>query len=220
VVPNGNDVLTRPAWVDAALAEYEAHRAEVVAEAEARQHTLAFGATAVGIVAAGGFNVWDEKLVATVAFLAAVPLISAFVLIQWAGRAAAMMRVGVYLERLETSIGQATGAPSPLFTWERTLAGMRPDQPWRPQAGWNDFGAVAVFALLAEGSVILGAYRGWSGNELLILVTAAIETLVLVLMTAAIGRGVATTRREARRRFPANAESPDDGSAADGEAAG
>jgi hypothetical protein len=77
VVPNGNDVLTKPAWVDAALAEYEAHRAEVVAEAEARQHTLAFGATAVGIVAAGGFNVWDEKLVATVAFLAAVPLISA-----------------------------------------------------------------------------------------------------------------------------------------------
>jgi hypothetical protein len=50
-------------------------------------------------------------------------------------------------------------APPPFLTWEETLASMRQTQRWRQRYGWNDFGAIAVFALLAAGSIALGAYR-------------------------------------------------------------
>lgn len=199
---NGETDAGAAAWIDVALAEYEAHRDEVVAEAAAQQQILALGTTAIGIVFAGAFTVWDDQLLATFAFMIAVPLISAFVLIQWAGRAAAMMRVGVYLERLETSLARGTNAPAPVLSWERTLAGMRPDKPWKPQAGWNDFGAVGVFALLAGGSVALGAYRGWSGHEAAVSLFTVLEYTVLVLIVIAVGRGVATARHEARLNFP------------------
>ena len=63
-------------WIEAALAEYGAHREEVLAEASGQQHTLALGATVVGILVAGAFNVWDDQLLATVAFLGAVPLLA------------------------------------------------------------------------------------------------------------------------------------------------
>lgn len=193
---------TRPPWIEGALAEYEAHRAEVLAEAAAQGQHLAFGATAVGVVVAGAFNVWDERLLATIAFLVVVPLLSAFVLVQWAGSAAAKMRVGVYLERIETTIGLATSAPAPVLTWEATLARMRPDRLWKPQAGWSDFGAVAIFALLAGGSLALGAYRGWSGYEAVVGLVTAIESVILILIVVAIACGVATVRQEARKSFP------------------
>lgn len=191
----------RAPWIEAAMGEYEAHRAEVLAQGAAQQQHLALGATAVGVVVAGAFNVWDERLLATIAFLAVVPILSAFVLVQWAGSAAAMMRVGVYLEQLETAIGTAVSAPTPVLTWEVTLAQMRPRQWWKPQAGWSDAGAVAIFALLAGGSLALGAYRGWSGHEAEIVLVTIIEGVILLLIVWAIAHGVATVRQQARRKF-------------------
>jgi hypothetical protein len=191
-----------PRWVEAALKEYEAHRAEILNEAAAQQQILALGATAIGIVVAGGFNVWDNKLIATVAFLAAVPLLSVLVLVQWAGRAYAMMRVGVYLERLETAARNTLAAPDPVLTWEATLAKLRPDRPWHVQSGWNDFGAVGVFALLAGGSIALGAYRGWAGHEVLVGILTVTLGFVIAASVVAVTRGVADARAEARRNFP------------------
>jgi hypothetical protein len=189
-------------WIEAALAEYEAHRAEVLAESQGQQQTLALGATAVGILAAGGFNVWDERLLATIAFLGAAPLLSVLVLIQWAGRAYGMMRVGVYLERLETALRNAhPSAPAPILTWEKTIAAARPEQWWKPHAGWNDFGAVAVFALLAGGSIGLGAYRAWEGYETLTTIVAAIQVGILLLFTGTLAFNVATVRQRARDDF-------------------
>ena len=192
----------QPRWVEAALKEYEAHRAEILGESAAQQQILALGATAIGIVVAGGFNVWDNKLVATVAFLAAVPLLSVFVLVQWAGRAYGMMRVGVYLERLEDALRAELRAPAPVLTWETTLAGLRPGKPWHLQAGWNDFGAVGVFALLAGGSVALGAYRGWAGHEAVIAILTIVQGVVIAASVVAVARGVAEARAQARRNFP------------------
>lgn len=194
----------QPPWADVAIAEYEAHRAEVVSEAQAQQHILALGATAVGVVIAGAFNVWDDQLLATLAFLLVVPLLSALVLIQWAGRATAMMRVGVYLERLEGTLARHTTAPTPVLTWEATLARMRPEHLWKPQAGWNDFGAVGIFALLSAGSIGLGAYKGWSGHEVEVGIVAAIQGLLLTGFIYLLGQGVATARQEARTNFPNN----------------
>jgi hypothetical protein len=191
----------RPLWVEAALAEYDAHRAEVVSEAQAQQHILALGATAIGVVIAGAFNVWDDQLLATLAFLLVVPLLSALVLIQWAGRATAMMRVGVYLERLERTLASHTSAPVPILTWEETLAAMRPAKPWTPQAGWNDFGAVGIFALLSAGSIALGAYKGWNGHEWGVATLAVIQGVLLVVFVVFLARGVLSARQEARKNF-------------------
>jgi hypothetical protein len=207
---------TGPSWIEPALAEYEAHRAEVLAQGAAQQQHLALGATAVGVIVAGAFNVWDERLLAAIAFLAVVPLLSVFVLVQWAGSAAAMMRVGGYLEGLETAIASSTSAPAPVLTWEATLAGLRPKQRWKPQAGWSDFGALAIFALLAGGSLALGAYRGWSGHGVLVGLLTAIEGVILLLIVAAIAHGVATARRQARENFPKPALDSQAGSAEPG----
>jgi hypothetical protein len=194
----------RPVWFEAALAEYDAHRAEVVSEAQAQQHILALGATAVGVVIAGAFNVWDDQLLATLAFLLVVPLLSALVLVQWAGRATAMMRVGVYLEQVERTLAGHTGAPVPLLTWEATLARLRPESVWKPQAGWNDFGAVGIFGLLSAGSIALGAYKGWNGHEVGIGVVGVIQGLLLSVFVVFLGRGVASARKEARTSFHAS----------------
>jgi hypothetical protein len=191
-----------PLWLTAALREYDAHRAEVLAEGAAQQQILALGATAVGVVVAGGFNVWTNQLIATVAFLGAVPVLSVLVLVQWAGRAYAMMRVGVYLERLESAVRTHSDAPVPVLRWEETLATLRPNKPWKPQPGWNDFGAVGLFALLAAGSIALGAYRGWAGNEILVAILTVLQALVITASAVAVARGVAAARTQAREQFP------------------
>jgi hypothetical protein len=146
--------------------------------------------------------VWDDRLLATIAFLGAVPLLSVLVLVQWAGSAAAMMRVGVYLERLEAALKEAASAPDPLLSWEATIASMRAGKRWRPTAGWSDAGALASFALIAAGSLALGSYRAWSASELGIGALTVFESLVLTGIVVAISYGVATARSQARRNFP------------------
>lgn len=191
-------------WVAGALAEYEAHRAEVLAEAQGQQQTLALGATAVGILVAGAFNVWDDRLLATIAFLGAIPLLCTLILIQWAGRAFGLMRIGVYLEGLETALRSTYASPPPLpvLTWEKTLVSTRPSKWWRPHYGWNDFGAVAVFALFAAGSIALGSYRGYGGGEGgLVIVLTAIQGAVLLSFTSILAWSLATVRESARRDF-------------------
>lgn len=195
-------------WIDAGLREYEAHRAEVLAEASAQQQILALGATAVGVVVAGAFNVWDDHLLATIAFLGVVPLLTVFVLVQWAGRAAAMMRVGRYLEALETALCAELGSPFPLLRWEATLARLRPASFFRPRAGWNDFGAVAVFALIGAGSLALGAYRGWSDATLVVFLATLVQSAVLIGTVLMVAVGVYGARSEARTSFPSDVEIP------------
>ncbi len=189
-----------PAWIEAALAEYQAHRAEVVAEGAAQQQILAFGAAAVGIVVAGAFNVWDDRGVAAVAFMGAVPLLSLLVLVQWAGRAAALMRVGAYLEAIEGALRRATAAPEPLLTWESVLTATAAERSLRPQAEWADASTVAIFGAIAIASTFVGLERAWEDHRYL-LVVAALEAAVIVLVAVGIGRGIAHVRRDARERF-------------------
>jgi hypothetical protein len=195
-------------WITAALAEYEAHRAEVLAEAQGQQQTLALGATAVGILIAGAFNVWDDRLLAASAFFGAIPLLCVLVLMQWTGRAFGMMRVGAYLEGLENALRTAyPAAPPPVLTWESMLLTTRPSKKWRPHYGWNDFGAGAVFVLLAAGSIALGAYRGYAEHEELVAALAGVEALLLGLFAATLARSLAIVREEARRDLPLAGES-------------
>jgi hypothetical protein len=201
----GND------WVPAALAEYEAHRSEVLSEAEAQQQILALGATAVGLVVAGAFNVWDNQLLASVAFLGVVPLLCLFVLVQWVGRAAGLMRVGVYLQQLEQALRTAyPSAPESVFSWERRRAAetTRRGNWWTANYEWHDVGAIAIFALLAYGSIALGAYRAYDRHEAVAIVLLVTEILVLTAIAVRFLREMTTIRERVRRSLAS------DGSAA------
>jgi hypothetical protein len=153
IAPAGDGLTTSepPGWYHAALVEYEAHRAEVIAEAAAQQQTLTIGGTAAGIVFAGGLNVWHDQLLAAAALMGGVPLICLLVVVQWSARTIGLMRVGAYLERIELILRTylEPSPPDPIFTWERTLVDRQPSSWWTPHAGWNDGGGAAVFIPLA-----------------------------------------------------------------------
>jgi hypothetical protein len=201
-----------PPWFTAALAEYEAHRAEVLAEAQSQQQTLALGATAVGVVVAGGFNVWDDRVLVAAAFLAAVPLLSILVLVQWVGRAVGIMTVGVYLERLEEALRTASAPPDHVhvLVWEKTLEARPPGKWWKPSYLWTDLGGGGIFGLLALGSVGLGWYRAYPVHEALVSVLAATELVALLLFTVALLAAAASAREDARTQF----RIPEDGDGA------
>lgn len=188
-------------WIPAALTEYEAHRAEVLAEGQGQSQTLAFGATAVGILFAGALNVWEDRSLATIAFLGAIPLLCLLVLVQWAGRAFGIIRVGVYLEALENALQTAYSAPTPLLTWERALLANRPKEWWKPHYGWSDLGALAVLVVLAAGSIAIGAYRGFAANEVLVVVLTAVQGAILAVFTAFLVSRLSKVREDARRDF-------------------
>jgi hypothetical protein len=196
----GNDE-DRPEWVEAALAEYSAHRAEVLAGLQAQQHTLTFGVTAVGILVAGAFNVWDERLMASIAFLAAIPLLSIVVLIQWTGQVLGTMRVGFYLEGLERALRNELDPPKPVLMWEQGIVKRQPRRWWKPHHSWHESGTVAVFVLLSAGSIALGAYRGYDGYESEIVTIAAIAGVLLALVAVLLGWELGVGRKRVRRGF-------------------
>ena len=190
----------KPVWVDAVLVEYEAHRAEVVSEAETQQQTLALGATAVGLVVAGAFNVWSDSVLAGVAFLGVVPLLCLFVLVQWVGRATGLLRVGLYLEQLEDALRAAyPTAPTNVFVWERSLvASSRHGKWWQASYQWHDYGAISIFALLSYGSIALGAYRVSSGHPVRVSLLTFLVGLGLSAFAIRFLREAATARRRLR----------------------
>jgi hypothetical protein len=173
----------------------------VLVEAQGQQQTLGLGATAVGIVVAGAFNVWDDQVLASFGFLVAVPLLSVLVLLQWAGRAFALMRVGAHLEALEKRLREAVGAPPPVMTWEEMLEKARPARWWKPHPGWNDFGAFGVFAAIAVGAIVLGAWRGYDKHEGTIVVVTIVQSLVIGVVIVALASALATGRKRAREDY-------------------
>lgn len=197
----------KPVWVDAVLAEYEAHRLEVLAEAQAQQQTLALGATAVGLAVAGGFNIWDNRPLASVAFLGLVPLLCLFILVQWVGRAVGLLQVGVYLQQLEDAFRTAfPDAPPGVFVWERTLAGAterRGKKAFEPRYVWQDFAAIAIFAVLAYGSIALGSYRIYSGHRFVGIGASAGEVLLLTFLASRFLHDVSTARKRLRQSLVA-----------------
>ena len=108
-------------WVSAALEEYKVHRAAYLEGLASAQRTLALGITAVGILVAGAFNVWDssDPLPATLLFLVAIPLVCALVVLQWAGQMLFLVLRHRYLLALESTLRNAyPSGPTTLFTWE------------------------------------------------------------------------------------------------------
>jgi hypothetical protein len=109
-------------WLDSALAEYEALRAEVLATLRAQQAILTFGTAALGVLAAGAFNVWDDAAVVAIVFLGVTPLLSGIVLVIWAGEYVRRLRAGAHLKQLEAIIRDGIpGTPEGVMAWEASL---------------------------------------------------------------------------------------------------
>jgi MFS family permease len=185
-------------WRELALEDFKARRASVIALLQATQTALTFGATTVGILIAGSLNVWEERLLASLAFLVAIPLVCVIVLVNWAGLVIALMQLGAYNARLERTLRESyENVPDSVMSWEAHWAARflvkRPNKKWWiPDIRWAAGAAPVIFVLLAAGSIVLGAYRGFAGNEVAILVIAVLEGLVLVLVSILLARELTT----------------------------
>lgn len=157
---------SKPAWLELAIVEYQALRAEILTTMETQQGALRFGTAALSILAVGAFNVWDERLVTTVAFLFVAPFISNLVLTIWIGEVTRMMRAGDHLRGVENKLREAfPEIPDPVMTWESGLRDRASATTrWKRHYEWNYLAIVLMFWSIAVASMGLGVYRGISGG--------------------------------------------------------
>ena len=190
-----------PEWMEVALEDFKARRATVLALLNTTQTTLAFGATTVGILIAGALNVWEERLVASLAFLVAIPLVCLIVFANWAGLVLGLMALSAYLVDLEKTLRSTyQDVPDTVLAWQAPwTAGfvLRPPERkwWLPDVRWLAGAGPAIFVLLAAGSIILGAYRGFKGHEALVIAVAVLEGFVLIVVSLLVTRGLADARQ-------------------------
>lgn len=167
-----------PDWLDVALEEYRALRAEIVATLETQYATLTFGTAAVGLLVGFGFNAWDEAFVAQIAFLGAVPAVAYLVLVIWMGELTRMMRAGDYLAELECRINEevrAVDRPDALG-WE-TFLRKEAEEGKTAQHRWHYRAIIGMYQLLAIASIAVGMHRlglSASGKTVLILLAEAV----------------------------------------------
>jgi hypothetical protein len=204
-----------PPWGEAALEEYKAHRAAFLDTEAAAQRTLAFGLTAIGILVAGAFNVWDsrETFPSTALFLVVIPIVSMLVLVQWSGQILFLVTRGHYLQNIEHAIRDVyepppelhRRPPSTLFTWEDKFDkrhGIGGTAWWKPDLRWHMHAGVLVFGLVAVGSLALGWYKGYESSPALTIAIVCVEAVLLISLGLWLTRKLA---KEVHRR-PASAE--------------
>lgn len=170
-------------WVDVALEEYRALRAEVLITFQTQHTTLTWGTAALGILIGLGFNAWDERFIAQFTFLGAVPAIAYLVLIIWMGELTRMMRVGKYLSELEGRINESLRPQAAALGWETFL---RKEAAVPGKTGhrlWNYRAVILVYQSLAVGAVAIGLDRRGSTSAVTGLIFIA-ETIAFVLVTA------------------------------------
>jgi hypothetical protein len=193
------DNAAQPAWLNAALEEYKAHRTAFSETRASAQQTLTFGATTVGILVAGAFNVWGDRLPATLLFLVVTPIVASVVIVQWTGLMLALWESDLYLGELETAIRAAYDPiPPALFTWEDNFfARFRvKGKWWKPDRRWQMNAAITAFPLLAAGSLILGAYRGWQSHPVAVSIVGTIEFAVLAFVAIALLRQLGSAAKQ------------------------
>lgn len=163
------------------LEEYKALRAEVLTSMQTQQGSLGFGTAALGILAAGGFNAWEHDLPAVLVFLAGLPTLSGLVVIIWMGELTRMQRAGAFVKTLE---GRINAELAPLgkgeaLSWEHFL------RQYGLKLEWNYRAIVAMFAVVAFGSLIIGTAKGIDSglSSGLVWVLFGVVTLVLGALT-------------------------------------
>jgi hypothetical protein len=171
MVPNAEnasaaDSEPKPAWLDLAVTEYQAVRAEILTTMQTQQGALQFGTAALSILVVGALNVWEDKLITTVAFLVVVPFLSNLVVTIWIGEVTRMMRAGDHLQRVEERFREVLPEmPEPVMRWETALrARTSPTTRWKTHYEWNYLAIIFMFWSIAVAAMGLGVYRGTSGG--------------------------------------------------------
>ena len=72
---------------------------------------------------------------------------------------------------------------------------------WTADYEWHDVGAIAIFALLAYGSIALGAYRAYDRHEAAALILLVVEVLLLTVIAVRFLHETTTVRDRVRRRL-------------------
>jgi hypothetical protein len=171
-------------WLDVALEEYKALRAEVLTTFQTQHTTLTWGTAALGVLIGLGFNAWDEAFVAEFTFLGAVPAIAYLILIIWMGELTRMMRVGEYLKELEARINASLRPDGDALGWETFLRKERETPGKTGHRRWNYRAIILVYQLLAVAAIAIGFHRlGISASVTTVLVIAA-EAVAFALVTA------------------------------------
>lgn len=155
-----------PAWLQLAIKEYEALRAEILTTMETQQGALRFGTAALSILIIGTFNVWEDKLVTTLAFLFVVPFLSNLVITIWIGEVTRMMRAGDHVSRVEAQFQELyPDMPKPFMRWETGLRDPSSTTTrWKRHYEWNYLAIILMFWAISVASMGLGVYRGISGG--------------------------------------------------------
>lgn len=156
----------KPAWLELALAEYNALREEILTTMQTQQGTLRFGTATLSILVIGALNVWDDELVASLAFLFAIPFLANLVITIWMGEVTRMMRAGDHLAEVEARFqGLYPDMPSPIMRWEGGLRDPRsPTTRHKSHYEWNYLAIVLIFWTMAFASMAVGVYRGVRGD--------------------------------------------------------
>lgn len=156
----------KPPWLDLAVTEYEALRDEILTTMNTQQGTLRFGTAAISILGVGAINVWDDRLVTTIAFLFAVPFLTKLLLTIWMGEVTRMMRAGNHLADVEkTFIALYPEMPEPIMRWETRLRDPSSDiTRWKRHYEWNYLAIVLMLWTISVASMAIGVYQGISGG--------------------------------------------------------
>jgi len=172
-----------PIWINPALQEYTALRAEVTTAMQTQHATLAFGSATLGLLAAGGFQLIDDPASLALVFVGAVPLISLLIVSIWLGELARMMRAGRQLHLIEQELKRSIpDAPGPVFNWEQSLQGSDKSSWLERQYQFSYHAVVVMFAVVAAASIAFAMYQvAWSSGWMIV----GIAELVLVLAGAA-----------------------------------
>jgi hypothetical protein len=178
-------VADSPPWLGIALEEYQALRAEILTTMQTQQSTLTIGTAALGIIAAGAFNLWNEAFVATILFLFVAPFLSKLVLTIWIGEVTRMMRAGHYLNAFEKEIHKAVPElPNWAMKWETVLREEDPASKftrWQRHYEWNYLAIILMYWSIGVASIVLGAWRAAHGG-----LDWSDETIVLVAFLTAL----------------------------------
>ena len=150
----------KPAWLDVALEEYKALRAEIIETQKAQQWSVGLGLTAIGIVASQVPDLLRNPLAATSVFLILVPLVVTALLLVWLSQVGGMFRLGLHLCRLESAVAKAwSSKPDEVFGWETFLGERGSRRGWIRLYERGYYGIVGLLTAIAAGSMILGWYR-------------------------------------------------------------
>jgi hypothetical protein len=156
-----DDASRSPDWLSIALKQYQSLRDESLTAMSTQQSSLSLGTAALALLAAGAFQVWErESLLATLIFIAFVPLLAMTILWIWMGELARMSRAGNYLLRIEWELQRAfPEKPRWILGWESDLH--RTSSPsWCRHSRVNYYAVIVLFGAIAAGSIAAGAYRG------------------------------------------------------------